>query len=117
MKTHNSIKTLKDLHLAMETVQVSIEKREALLQNKIKQVPGEILKSALESLLPFLAGNQLVSGAFKIGKSLFSFITGSKSTDETNAKHPNWKEELASGAQKIGLFTAFKLLYQLWKSK
>ncbi len=117
MKAHNAIKSLKDLHTAVEIVQVSIAKREAVLQNKIKQLPGEILKSSLESLLPFLAGNQLLSGAFKIGKSLFSFITGSKSTEKTNAEHPNWKDELAGGAKKIGLFTAFKLLYQLWKSK
>ena len=116
MKNANnlSIQTLEDLHQEIKRVKQRIADTEIRLLGKLADVPGEAAKSVLETVLPLFLGKELASGAWKLIMGAFDLISGKSTGIDTNN---GWKKNIVGGAKKIGMFSAFKLLYNLWKSK
>lgn len=116
MKNANnlSIQTIEDLYQEIKLVKQRIADTEERLLGKLADVPGEAAKSVLETVLPLFLGKELASGAWKLIQGALQLVSGKSSN--INAKD-GWRKNILGGAKKIGIFSAFKLLYNLWKSK
>lgn len=108
------ITSLEELHTEMRRVKQRINDREDGLGKRWRQVPGEAVKGVVEAVLPLFLGNELASGAWRLVKGAVELIKGKNPGDKAGG---SWKDNLAGGAKKLGLFTAVKLLFNLWKGK
>jgi hypothetical protein len=112
---NQNINSLKDLHAAMHEVQLRIKEREEDLGKRWKQLPGETINASLGAILPFILGNQIGSGAWKLLKGAFDFVKG-KYTQ--SGEKVNWqKSGIVAGAAQIGLTAVIKLVSGLLKKK
>lgn len=109
-----SLQNLEGLHAEIRRVKERILDREEKLVEKFAQVPGETAKSILKAVLPLFLGKELAAGAWKLLQGPFDLIAGK--TPESG-KGDNWKNNIVGGAKKLGIFTALKLLFNLWKGK
>ena len=112
---NHHINSLKDLHAAMHEVQLRIKEREEDLGKRWKQLPGEAVNASVGAILPFILGNQIGTGAFKLLKGAFDFL---KNKYTQNGEKLNWqKSGIVAGAAKLGLVAVIKLVSGLWKKK
>ena len=116
MKTKDisGINSLEALQAEMRQVKLRIKEREADLAKRRKQLPGEVVKSAVSAILPAILGNQLGSGVWKLVSGLFS---SNKSGHTEEGGKAGWKEGLFTVAKEMGFFSVFKLLSSLWKHR
>ena len=76
---HN-IESVDALELEIKLLQQRIELQEKDLANRVRNIPGELLKSASVAILPAIINKATLSGAWKIfklvplSKTLFSFF-------------------------------------------
>jgi hypothetical protein len=115
-KDNNGINSLEDLKLEIGRVKGSINQQEAELMIRANKLPFELVKVAAANLWDMVLSTQVAYSLSKIGTGLFSLFKGKKQEKETSDKS-EWTDRLAGSAKKLGLFAAFKVLYQLWKAK
>lgn len=108
------ITSLDDLTAEMRLVKQRIQYREEELGKRWRQVPMEAVKATVGAVLPLFLGGELSVGVFKLVKGIFDLIKGKKGGGESD---PGWKENLAGAGSKLGVFTALKLLFKLWRNK
>ena len=108
------ITSLNELHAEMRRVKQRIKDRETDLANRWKQVPGEAVKASISAILPAFIGDKVASGVWTALKAAYELIQG-KTPEGGNAE--GWKGAIASGARQVGLFTALKFLFSLWKGR
>lgn len=108
------VKSYDDLQKEMRRVKQRIKDSEEDLGKRLRQVPGEAVKLTVGAILPLVMGGGLGGGVWKLVKGLFELIKKRKADDGSGG---GWKEDLAGGAKKLGLFAALKLLFNLWKGK
>ena len=112
---NQNINSLKDLHTEMDEVRLHIKEREADLGKRWKQLPGETVNASVGAILPFILGNQVGSGAWKLLKGAFDFL---KNKYTQSGEKVNWKKSgIAAGAAQIGLMAVIKLVSGFWKKK
>lgn len=110
------ISSLAELRTEMTAVKQKLRAQEAGLLERLHQLPGEALKATVGGIVPLFLGGELASGAWKLAKGAFELIKSRKSGDQAGASG-DWKSDLLSGAKKLGIFGALKLLFGLWKGK
>lgn len=108
------VKSYDDLQKEMRRVKQRIKDSEEDLAKRLRQVPGEAVKLTVGAILPLVMGGGLGGGVWKLVKGLFELIKRRKTDDGSDG---GWKEDLAGGAKKLGLFAALKLFFNLWKGK
>lgn len=112
---NQNINSLKDLHTEMDEVRLHIKEREADLGKRWKQLPGETVNASVGAILPFILGNQVGSGAWKLLKGAFDFL---KSKYTQSGEKVNWqKSGIVAGAAQMGLTALTKLVSGLLKKK
>jgi hypothetical protein len=116
MKSPDNIQitSLDELHIQMRHVKQRIKEREASLANRWKQIPEETVKASVSAILPAFIGNKVASGVWTVLKGAYDMVQG-KSPVAENAE--GWKGTIASGAKQLGVFTALKLIFSLWKGR
>jgi hypothetical protein len=108
------IKSLEELHTQKRLVKQRIKEREAGLANRWKQIPEEAVKASVSAILPAFIGNKVASGVWTVLKGAYDMVQGKNPVGE-NAE--GWKGTIASGAKQLGVFTALKFIFSLWKGK
>ena len=112
---NHNINSLKELHAEMHELQLRIKEQEADLGKRWKQLPGETVNASVGAILPFILGNQVGSGAWKLLKGAFDFL---KSKYTQSGEKVNWQKSGAvAGAAQIGLIAVVKLVSGLLKKK
>jgi hypothetical protein len=116
MKSTDNIQiaSMAELHTQMRLVKQRIKEREASLANRWKQIPEEAVKASVSAILPAFIGNKIASGVWTVLKGAYDLFQGKSPVGEDA---DGWKGTIASGAKQMGIFTALKFIFSLWKGR
>lgn len=111
---HNTIASLADLQAEVGRVKQRIREHETSLGRRLEDLPSEVFRSTMATLLPGVIGGGMASGIWKLGKAIFELLSKGGAMGE---KGGNWKETLLAAARKLGIFSAAKLFLSVWRKK
>jgi len=109
-KDFSHIDNLEELHEEMRIVKVRIKETEKELAERWKQLPTEVFKGAVSLLLPVYLSNKVA------GKS-WSLVNNISKVFSRHQKTEGLKTEIMGNVKKLGLFTALKAGFNLWKKR
>ena len=109
-----SLRTIEDLHEEIKRVKQRIVDTEESLLEKLTEVPVEAAKTLVQAVLPLFLGKELASRAWKLMQGALDLLSGKNAGSDSK---DGLKDNMVGGEKKLGIFTAFRLLYNLWKSK
>ncbi|QEC68767.1 hypothetical protein FRZ67_16180 [Panacibacter ginsenosidivorans] len=107
-KDLSHIDNLADLHREIRLVKARIKNHEQLLAEHWKKLPAETFKLVVRRVVPFYLNNKVLDKSWGVLSSAFSILSGDKS---------NTAKSVMGAAKKLGLFTAIRAGYNLFRKK
>ena len=111
-KRSSGISNTEQLQAEIRKVKTSIKSQEDHLHERWKQLPQETIKATAGAVFPFFLNNAVAAKTFGIVKGAGSLLFGNPMKGKGDIK-----ENLFSAAKQLGLFTALRGLYNLWRKK
>jgi len=104
------IDTLDDLKTEIRLVRARIKTHEQDLGERWKKLPEESFKSAIGIILPFYLTNKVAGKSWQLVSSVANLLNFNKD------KRTSFKKDVVGNAKQLGLFTALRTAYKLWKN-
>ncbi len=103
-----------DLDKAIRRLKIVIRAQRANIENDVKNIPTEVIKASVGTVLPFFTKAKIANQTWNIAKMAFSFLNANpfkKSADGEN------KNQLFEVAKQVGTFAALQGLRNLLQRK
>ncbi|CAN5414618.1 hypothetical protein BH10BAC2_BH10BAC2_48750 [soil metagenome] len=108
-KDLSHVDNLADLLEEKKRVKARLKTHEQALGAQWKKLPAESFKLAVRKVLPFYLNNKVLDKSWGLLSGAVGLFGGG---DKTNVK-----KNVLGTAKKLGLFTAIRAGYNLWKKK
>ena len=108
-KDLSHIDNLADLQEEIKIVKVRIKNHEQVLGEQWKKLPAETFKLAVRKVVPFYLNNKVLDKSWGLVSGALGLLSAGGRTDA--------KKEMLGTAKKLGMFTAIRAVYNLWKKK
>lgn len=108
-KDLSHVDNLADLLEEKKRVRARIKAHEQALGEQWKKLPAESFKLAVRKVVPFYLNNKVLDKSWGLLSGAFGLLGGGDKT--------NMKKNVFGTAKKLGLFTAIRAGYNLWKKK
>jgi len=108
-KDLSHIDNLADLNEEKKMVKARIKMHEQALTEQWQKLPAETFKLVARKVVPFYLNNKVLDKSWRLLSGAFSLFGGGDKT--------NMKKNVLGTAKKLGVFTAIRAAYNLWKKK
>lgn len=103
------IDTLKDLKAEKRRLRAKIKLHEVTLTKQWDKLPAETFKLAVRKVVPFYLNNKVLDKSWGLVSGAMGLLRASGRSDA--------KKQMLGTAKKLGVFTAIRAVYNLWKKK
>ena len=107
----SEVKTTQHLKEEIELLKASIKNDEEGLKIHFRKAPQEVLKSTADAVLPSFINTMIANRSWKILTSGIGLLANPFSKKLSIGKN------ILGGAKKLGMLTAVRGAYNLWKNK
>jgi len=103
------IDNLEDLKAEKRRLRARIKSNEQALTDQWHKLPAETFKLAVRKVVPFYLNNKVVNKSWGLVSGALGLLRASGRSDA--------KKQMLGTAKKLGLFTAIRAVYNLWRKK
>ena len=107
-KDLSHIDNLADLQEEIKIVKARVKNHEQVLGEQWKKLPAETFKLVMRKVIPFYLNNKVLDKSWGLVSGAFGLLSGDKAGATKN---------VMGAAKKLGIFTAIRAAYNLWKKK
>jgi hypothetical protein len=103
------IDTLEDLKAEKRRLRARIKSNEHALTQQWEKLPAETFKLAIRKVVPFYLNNKVLNKSWGLFSGALGLLRAGGRTDA--------KKQVLGTAKKLGIFTAIRAVYNLWRKK
>lgn len=105
------INTVKELREVIANLKLSIKKDEDELEERLRQLPRHVVKSAADTVIPSFLNKLIANGSLKL------LLSGAALFANPLSKGAGVKKTIMYSAKKLGLITLVRTAYNYWSNK
>lgn len=107
----SGINTIKELREEIAFLKVSIKKDEEELEEHLRHLPQQAVRSAADNLLPSFINKMIANGTWKL------LLSGVTMFANPFSKGFSFKKSIVGSAKKLGVMALIKGAYNFWSNR